>query len=41
MANGLERDHSRSNLGNVITSPRAKETLGYEQMNYWTPVKER
>lgn len=41
MENGLERDHSRPNLGNVITSPRAKEMLGYEQMNYWTPVKER
>lgn len=38
-ANGLERDPSRPDLGNVITSPRVKEILGYEQMDYYTPVK--
>lgn len=37
--NGLERDLSRWELGNVITSPLARETLGYEQMNYYIPVK--
>lgn len=37
--NGLQRDCERPSLGNVITSPVAKEILGYEQMNYWTPVK--
>ena len=39
--NGFERDTSRPVMGNVITSPRAKKTLGYDQMNYWTPVKEK
>ena len=39
--NGFVRDESRPSLGNIITSPRVKETLGYEQMNYWTPIKPR
>ena len=39
--NGFVRDEARPSLGNIITSPRVKETLGYEQMNYWTPVKPR
>lgn len=38
-ANGLERDTSRAELGNVITSPTIKEIIGYEQMDYYTPVK--
>lgn len=37
--NGLERDVSRSELGNIITSPLAKEILGYEQMDYYIPIK--
>ena len=37
--NGLERDPSRSELGNIITSPLAREILGYEQMDYYTPIK--
>ena len=37
--NGLERDKARPDLGNVITSPRARDILGYEQMDYYTPVK--
>ncbi len=37
--NGLERDSSRPELGNIITSPLAHEILGYEQMDYYTPVK--
>jgi len=39
--NGFARDESRPTLGNIITSLRAKETPGYEQMNYWAPVKPR
>ena len=31
--NGFERDTSRSELGNIITSPYAKEIMGYEQMS--------
>lgn len=37
--NGFERDTSRSELGNVITSPLAQEIMGYEQMDYYTPIK--
>ena len=37
--NGFERDLSRTELGNVITSPLAQEIMGYEQMDYYTPIK--
>ena len=37
--NGFERDISRSELGNIITSPLAQEIMGYEQMDYYIPVK--
>ena len=37
--NGFERDTSRSELGNIITSPLAKEIMGYEQMDYYIPIK--
>lgn len=37
--NGFERDVSRPELGNIITSPLVQEILGYEQMDYYTPVK--
>ena len=37
--NGFERDTSRSDLGNIITSPLAHEIMGYEQMDYYTPIK--
>ena len=37
--NGLERDTSRPELGNVITSPLAHEIMGYDQMDYYTPIK--
>lgn len=37
--NGFERDTARSELGNIITTPRIQEALGYEQMDYWTPIK--
>lgn len=38
-ANGFERDTSRPELGNIITSPCAREIMGYEQMDYYIPVK--
>lgn len=38
---GFERDNTRSDLGNIITTPRIKETLGYDQMDYWAPIKEK
>lgn len=37
--NGLVRDDSRYDLGNVVTSPTAHAILGYDQMDYYTPVK--
>ena len=37
--NGFQRDASRPELGNIITSPLAKATMGYEQMDYYTPIK--
>ena len=37
--NGFERDPSRSELGNVITSPLVQKVMGYEQMDYYTPIK--
>ena len=36
---GFERDTSRPELGNIITSPLAQEIMGYEQMDYYTPIK--
>ena len=36
---GFERDTSRLELGNVITSPLAQQIMGYEQMNYYFPIK--
>ncbi len=37
--NGFERDPSRPGLGNIITSPLAKQVMGYEQMDYYFPIK--
>lgn len=37
--NGFERDTSRPELGNIITPPLAQEIMGYEQMDYYTPIK--
>lgn len=37
--NGFERDLTRPELGNIITSPLAHEILGYDQMDYYTPIK--
>ena len=39
--NGFEHDTSRLELGNIITSPLAKEIMGYEQMDYYTPIKRK
>ncbi len=39
--NGFERDNSRPELGNIITSPLAQKIMGYEQMNYYIPIKEK
>lgn len=36
--NGLMRDASRTELGNIITSPAIQKILGYEQMDYYIPV---
>lgn len=38
-ANHLQRDHSRLEMGNIITSPAVRSLLGYEQMDYYYPVK--
>lgn len=39
--NGFEREASRPELGNIITSPLAQEIMGYEQMDYYIPIKGR
>lgn len=33
------RDPSRTELGNIITPPSARKAMGYEQMDYWVPIK--
>jgi len=38
-AGGFVRDHSRPELGNIITPPAVREILGYSQMDYYTPIK--
>lgn len=38
---GLERDDSRPDLGNIIGNGETQAVLGYEQMDYWTPVKKK
>ncbi|MDE6764235.1 MAG: AraC family transcriptional regulator [Oscillospiraceae bacterium] len=37
--NGFERDTLRKDLGNIITSHAAREIMGYEQMDYYFPIK--
>lgn len=37
--NGFERDSLRKELGNIITSHAAQEIMGYEQMDYYFPIK--
>ncbi len=36
---GFERDDSRPGLGNIITSHRVRDILGYEQMEYYFPIR--
>lgn len=40
-ANGFERDPTRPELGNIITSKEAEKILGYCQMDYYTPIRYR
>ena len=37
-AHGFTADHARRELGRVITPPRIRQRLGYEQMEYWYPI---
>jgi len=37
--NGLRIDPERRELGNIITSPAVQVVLGYEQMDYYYPVR--
>ena len=37
--NGLEADDKRRELGNMITSTAVQKVLGYEQMDYYYPVR--
>jgi len=36
---GLMRDFERAELGNITTSPAARDALGYDQMDYYAPVR--
>ena len=38
---GLERDDSRPDLGNIVGNAETKAVLGYEQMDYYTPVTKK
>ena len=38
-AHGLERDASRREMGHIISAPEVSAILGYEQMDYYAPVK--
>ncbi|MDF2698581.1 MAG: hypothetical protein K0Q49_137 [Haloplasmataceae bacterium] len=35
----FEEDSSRTYLGNIPTPPSASKALGYEQMDYYVPIK--
>jgi AraC family transcriptional regulator len=37
--NGFEQDKSRPRMGNVITPATANSILGYNQMDYFMPIK--
>lgn len=37
----FEEDTSRSYLGNIPTPPSVAEAMGYEQMDYYVPIKIR
>ena len=36
---GFSPDSARRELGHVITPPQISQRLGYEQMDYWYPIK--
>ena len=38
-ANGFELDGDRRELGNIITPPNAEKVMGYNQMDYYTPIQ--
>lgn len=38
---GLMRDDSRPDMGHIIGSAETQAVLGYDQMDYWTPVKKK
>lgn len=38
-ANRLVREAERPEMSNIITPPAVREILGYEQMDYYYPVK--
>jgi AraC family transcriptional regulator len=38
---GCEIDTSRPELGNIFTSPLTEKVLGYNQMDYYTPIKQK
>ena len=38
-AHGLEPDETRCELGNIISSPAVSAVLGFEQMDYYYPVR--
>lgn len=35
----FEEDTTRKCLGNIFTTPLARKALGYEQMDYYVPIK--
>ncbi len=37
--NSFEEDDSRTYLGNIPTPPSAAKAMGYEQMDYYIPIK--
>lgn len=37
--NGFEQDKSRPRMGNIITPPEAFKVMGYNQMDYYMPIK--
>lgn len=37
--NGFEQDESRPRMGNIITPDSAYQVMGYQQMDYYMPVK--
>ena len=38
---GLEADATRRALGNIITSPAVRAVIGFEQMDYYYPVRRK